>query len=316
MLEGYPSREPSLSLCSPESSPCHRACCVYFLCCCYHYQVDKDKAILSSLSLIHSFIELHIRSRSTCLLFKMPRMCCVYDCKSGYRSCAEKVTVYRFPSNLIERQRWVDAIPNKLDHVNLNTAGVCQRHWSDGFPTIKRGRFESPAVPPNKWPESIPQSNLRTVAAPRTSKNWSTNIRQESLNIDEDPAFQQLDLFRLHDATAGDLTSSSSSSDRTIPVLYPFKQKFKDNVNSYGLLASNDNEFMLLSQSRTGSIHSFSVYFELIEDDDGVVESVLVEGYIGLKKATIPHVQDGVMKRWSQLTEVLRFFKVSIRDKC
>ena len=64
----------------------------------------------------------------------------------------------------------------------------------------------------------IPQSNLRTAAAPRTSRNSTTNIRQESLNIDEDLAFQQLDLFHLHDATSGDQTSS---------VLYPFKQKFK-----------------------------------------------------------------------------------------
>ena len=60
----------------------------------------------------------------------MGRKCCVYDCKTKYESkdglIGEKVPVYRFPSDAVEREAWVKAIPNDVT-VTKNSV-VCASH--------------------------------------------------------------------------------------------------------------------------------------------------------------------------------------------
>ena len=43
--------------------------------------------------------------------FKMIKKCCVYGCKSNYKSVKDKVSVFRLPSNREDRLRWLKAIP-------------------------------------------------------------------------------------------------------------------------------------------------------------------------------------------------------------
>ena len=41
----------------------------------------------------------------------MPRKCCVKDCKTGYSSQkGEKISAFRPPTGLLERQKWIDVL--------------------------------------------------------------------------------------------------------------------------------------------------------------------------------------------------------------
>ena len=72
----------------------------------------------------------------------MPRKCCVKDCKSGYSSQKdEKIPAFRLPSEVVERQKWIDAIlkVNESLKVTGDTV-VCAKHWPVGYSeTRKRG---------------------------------------------------------------------------------------------------------------------------------------------------------------------------------
>lgn len=72
----------------------------------------------------------------------MPRKCCVFACKTNYRSqqdktmCGEinKIPVYRFPKNKDEREQWIKSVPNANLNVTNNTV-ICQQHWPSNFDT-------------------------------------------------------------------------------------------------------------------------------------------------------------------------------------
>ena len=66
----------------------------------------------------------------------MGRKCTVYGCNSGYLTCKEKVTVYKFPTDPIENKKWVDALPNK-DIKNTKNLGVCSKHFKEDCPMRK-----------------------------------------------------------------------------------------------------------------------------------------------------------------------------------
>ncbi len=76
----------------------------------------------------------------------MPRKCSVGGCTSNYVRKGvptEKVTVYGFPSDEVERQRWISAMPNILPKVTP-TMGVCRLH----FPRdVKMKRIKGHNIP-------------------------------------------------------------------------------------------------------------------------------------------------------------------------
>ncbi len=76
----------------------------------------------------------------------MPRKCSVGGCTSNYVRKGvptEKVTVYGFPSDEVERQRWTSAMPNILPKVTP-TMGICHFH----FPRdVKMKRIKGHNIP-------------------------------------------------------------------------------------------------------------------------------------------------------------------------
>ena len=62
----------------------------------------------------------------------MPYKCCVPKCKSNYlteeKEKKEKVSIYRFPPDKEEKNKWIKAIPRANLTVNNNTR-VCRYHW-------------------------------------------------------------------------------------------------------------------------------------------------------------------------------------------
>ena len=110
----------------------------------------------------------------------MPYKCCVPKCKSNYasekRKKKEKVPVYRFPKDNVQKQLWVRTIPRANLIVNNNTR-VCRYHWPPEYSTfvLERGK-ERPTEPPSIF--DVPVSDLPTPAPkPRATKLSSSALR-------------------------------------------------------------------------------------------------------------------------------------------
>ena len=88
--------------------------------------------ILSSLR-THHLLTVTVYFSCNCEAGNMPRKCCtMFDgkpCKSNYDSTEEKVTVYSFPKEASEQERWVPNLPNKLTCNISKNIGVCAKHW-------------------------------------------------------------------------------------------------------------------------------------------------------------------------------------------
>ena len=61
------------------------------------------------------------------------------------------MSVYCFPKDETEKEKWIKAIPNANFGVTKETV-VCALHWPSGFEEIKvNGKFR-PKEPPSIWP--------------------------------------------------------------------------------------------------------------------------------------------------------------------
>ena len=78
----------------------------------------------------------------------MPRKCCVHKCKGNYTSSDQKVSVYTFPKDLAEQQRWLDALPKFIRTVTPNI-GICSKHWPSDALFVKVKKHLRPAEPPS-----------------------------------------------------------------------------------------------------------------------------------------------------------------------
>ena len=64
----------------------------------------------------------------------MEKKCCVYACKTNYSSeklKSDKISVYQFPKDETEKEKWIKAIANANLRVGKDTA-VCALHWPSG----------------------------------------------------------------------------------------------------------------------------------------------------------------------------------------
>lgn len=103
----------------------------------------------------------------------MPRKCSIGLCKSNYNSVNHpRISIFRFPHTEEELDRWLSAIPHKIDKdkVTVNM-GICARHWPDNFPTKRVKGRDVPAVPPTIFP---PGAELYK----RRPSNTSTSMKK------------------------------------------------------------------------------------------------------------------------------------------
>lgn len=62
----------------------------------------------------------------------MPLTCCVPGCRSGYRSCTEKASLFCLPSDREQRDRWKRAIPRQETgafNFESKAVRVCEKHF-------------------------------------------------------------------------------------------------------------------------------------------------------------------------------------------
>ena len=93
-------------------------------------------------------------------------------CKSNYDSTEEKVTVYSFPKEASEQERWVLSLPNKLICKISKNIGVCAKHWPVDCAKVKvRGEHEVPVGAPSLFGEMRKSCSPQTLSTkPRNAE--------------------------------------------------------------------------------------------------------------------------------------------------
>ena len=212
----------------------------------------------------------------------MGKKCCVYGCKTNYTSEKasvndKKLSVYRFPKDLSEREAWISAIPNANFTASTDTV-VCELHWPCGFETVKKCGKCRPKNPPSVWP-NVPSSQIPTPAdPPRTTKLALNSMR----NAEPD----QLESFLNNDnVTLCDMENKLLANKRDLPApVFVFKDDDVLHVQSTKLLNGvplfivriNKNQTfenfhlgvrcraMTLSTNKITTLHTWSAFDENI----------------------------------------------------
>ena len=92
------------------------------------------------------------------------------NCKGNYNK-HEKERVFTLPSDELERQRWIEALPQREDFViNPNTFRICERHWKQGYACKGEGNKSRPVHPPTEF-IGAQNSNKKTPQAPPRPTN-------------------------------------------------------------------------------------------------------------------------------------------------
>ena len=126
----------------------------------------------------------------------MGKTCCVPNCQSNYKKIKNKqqedklhVSVYRFPKDPVEKNRWKDSIPRVNLVINEGTV-VCKLHWPKDAKFVSKNGKLRPADPPSLFP-NIPPSCVPNVSKPRTTSKCLSSVR----NIEHD----ELEKFMISD---------------------------------------------------------------------------------------------------------------------
>jgi len=119
----------------------------------------------------------------------MPKKCFVPKCNSGYKTCKDKVSLFRVPNNEALLQQWQNAIARE-DRVISRKDHVCEKHfqendiirywiYKDIKDKLKIPRLKKTAVP-SIFPEKCPSS---TSDSTETLK--PTKTRKKKKPVDE-----------------------------------------------------------------------------------------------------------------------------------
>lgn len=210
----------------------------------------------------------------------MGRKCCVTGCNSNY-SAVDKVTVYRLPRDLAERERWIKAIPRDNIPNTPNTV-VCIKHFPEDFETVSvKGRLR-PKDPPSIFP-NVPKSLIPTPPPlPRSTTKSSSTVRCHQPD--------ELDEFSKRDIVDFD-TLCSSIPNRDLGLQFQFTS-FVNNKS--------------LSIQSVDYLHSSGIprFVLRISPDQSF------EGYhAGVKMSIVPLSKNRItsIDRWSQLEAALNY---------
>ena len=107
----------------------------------------------------------------------MPLKCCVPNCNSNYKSSGEKVSIYKFPKDENEKQKWSKVIPRAKQVVTAYTA-LCRKHWPEDCTMVSVHGKNRPAEPPSIFLNipitcfaSPPSKICKTERASATTRN-------------------------------------------------------------------------------------------------------------------------------------------------
>ena len=174
----------------------------------------------------------------------MPFKCCVFNCDSNYDSTSGKVTVFRFPDNADERERWINSLPNDGFQFTVSKR-ICSKHWPiDYRHRVVKGGAKVPVDPPSIF--QVPQSCIPTVSKPRECKN-PASVRNQL--PDELSTFLERDRL--------------SSVDDAVTFL-------KSEFQNVGLIISRGSECLILtSEEYNGAVSKFTIVMNIVDPPKG-----------------------------------------------
>lgn len=106
----------------------------------------------------------------------MPKRCAAYGCRGNYRGEPYSHMV-RFPSDAVEREAWINALPNKKGSVtHRKDLFICASHFSCAWQISRGGK--RPVGPPTIFP-GIPNSCIKRFHAKPRNKNALSQTREK-----------------------------------------------------------------------------------------------------------------------------------------
>ena len=107
----------------------------------------------------------------------MVNKCSIFGYNSNYRN-QPYVKVVSLPTDEVERNRWIDAIPNERSSLlKLKKIYVCERHFDCEWVSAKGGK--RPSQPPSIFP-GVQKSCLKQVTSVTRSFTSSAESRAQS----------------------------------------------------------------------------------------------------------------------------------------
>jgi hypothetical protein len=203
----------------------------------------------------------------------MPRKCSVYGCTSNYDSGA-KTTVFRFPADENEMQRWIKNLPNR-NFVWTPDTVVCVKHWPAGYATRKvRGGAMVPTDPPTVFP-GVAAACIPTPAP--TARAYKSFSERNQLP-DQLPQFIEQDAINFA-ACPSNLAAA------------------RDDVQCF-LVGS---ELRILSVARNGPLSDFSIFVD--------TKTFEFQSYSGLRRVFVPFMRVSQVSKFSELHEIINYLR-------
>ena len=134
----------------------------------------------------------------------MPKKCCVKGCKSGYSSQKdEKISTFRLPSELVERQKWIDVILKVNESLKVTEETVvCSKHWPLGYRLTRKRGHDRPFDPPSVFGDYIIPTEGRRNHMSDHSYTFSQDIfDKDKINFKQLRNRLQEDEYGFHEKT-------------------------------------------------------------------------------------------------------------------
>ena len=183
----------------------------------------------------------------------MGRKCTVFNCRSRYKGDKFKGSVFGFPSNVDERQAWVNALPNRMKVSDITgNKGVCQLHWPKTYKKKNSNRWKVPAEPPSVFdvkPSCFQQTapkkrrNINTRRVSQSAREATFELKKNVVDVDIIPDWytflghcQNLKMPIL--TTDAGIILLGMSIDSPISLLYSIEISSEFNIKCYKLSSS------------------------------------------------------------------------------
>ena len=160
---------------------------------------------------------------------------------------------------------------------------MCERHWPQGYETVKRFGKERPRYPPSVFACVKPSLQRTPAPATRTTKRTYSEVRNQ--RPDELNSFNEADRILNHETFKSEVV--------------------KHNFGCPVTVSTTKNEIYLQSEELLESTGIFEFMLKIKED-------FLFEGFHCGVKCTITSLSQNRITRitrWSQLDEAIRFLK-------
>ena len=199
----------------------------------------------------------------------MGRKCSVYSCKSGYKSnkSDKPISFYKFPTDPELRQKWIRALPNKLD-INQVTENMCV--CSEHFPAdvATRTKRKIPIDPPSIF------KDLKEQSCSGTPQPKSRSTTRTTFEVRTRPSHPDAQLHQFNE-------------DQKLKM-NTFKVMLGEIISLYSCFLvwhpTDSTKFSVISVGRNGPVFDFSLHFHMKTVVNECITDLGYEAYVGLKR--------------------------------